>query len=368
MDVNNKDETTKLIEASCGSDFDGTIKRTSSTKETAVIQETAINQLKATGLVKQTLKEPAKKFRTSSFWIAEKCAKFNVATASSFSDEREPYITGMTFLKDGRLVVCDKNNMTIKLFDRNLIMTYDLDVGSTPYDVAAVEEGLVIASFPDSGVLRYIVINPGVKLGRKILISETCLGITVCKSQIYVCIREGNVSKGTKQRFNGIRVLSMKGKLIYSIPHQGIGFSKHVCISENEKKIFYTGGEGGNAAVVCVTKDGHGIFRYSDDMLQSSAGITLDRHGNLAIGDTVNGLLYVVNSDGAKRKYLSDSEDRTKISSIAFNAESGVLVVSRITTVDAYYLLKPNRLDKGTVNMSCSGGRGMNEHKCCILL
>ena len=49
----------------------------------------------------------------------------------------------MTFLKDGRLVVCDKNNMTIKLFDRNLIMTYDLDVGSTPYDIAAVEEGLV---------------------------------------------------------------------------------------------------------------------------------------------------------------------------------------------------------------------------------
>ena len=50
-----------------------------------------------------------------------------------------------------------------------------------------------------------------------------------------------------------------------------------------------------NAVVYCVTKDYHGVFRYSDEMLQSSTEITLDRNGNVAIGDIVNGILFVIN-------------------------------------------------------------------------
>ena len=189
-----------------------------------------------------------------------------------------------------------------------------------------MDKNRLIASFPDSGMLRYFVIHVNhrrIRLGFKILINETCLGITFHKPQIYVCIREGNVSKDTKQRFSGIRVLSKMGEQLFSIHYQGFGFPKHVCVSEDGKKIFYTGREGEHAVVNCVTKDGHGIFRYSDDMLQFSAAMALDPNGNVAIGDILNGLLCVINSDGAKRKYLSDSEDDTKISSIAFNADSG---------------------------------------------
>ena len=87
----------------------------------------------------------------------------------------------------------------------------------------------------------------------------------------------------------------MKDKPIYSITHQGFGYAKHICINEDGKKIFDTGGEEENTVVVCVTKDGHGFSRYADDMLQSPAAIALDRHGNLVIADLVNGLLYVVN-------------------------------------------------------------------------
>ena len=362
MDENKNTETTKLIEGSCGSDFDGTIKRTNST------QETVIHQTNASSLVQQTRKEPTTKYRTHSFWVADTYTQLNVATVSSRSDDKEPYITGMAFLKDGQLVACDKNNMSIKLFNRDLIMTYELYVGATPYDVAEVEEGIVIASFPDSGMLRYIVTKPGVKLGQRIEISETCLGITVRKSQIYVCIREGNVSKSSKQRFNGIRVLSMKGKLIHSISHQGSGFAKHVCVSEDGKKIFYTGGEGKDAVVNCVTKDGHGVFRFSDEMLQSSAGIALDRYGNVVTGDIVNGVLYVINSDGAKRKYLSDSNDKTKISSIAFNAYSGLLVVAKFVTLKAYFLVKPNGTDNVKMEISYGQTKMVDETKCCVLI
>ena len=356
MDENKKGETAKLIDGSCGSDFDGTIKRT------------VIHQTKATSIVQYTQTEPAKKFRTSSFWIAETCARFNVAGAESRSDDMEPHLTGMAFLEDGQLVVCDKNNMTIKLFNRDLIMTYELYAGAKPYDAAAVDGKTALVSFPDSGMLRYIVVKPGVKLGRRIQINETCLGITVRKSQIYVCIKEGIVSESTKQTFDGIRVFTMKGKLIYSIPHQGFGYAKHVCVSEDGKKIFYSGGQEENSVAVCVTKDGHGIFRYSDDMLQSPVGIALDRNGNLVIGDLVNGVLYVVNSDGAKRKYLLDSEARAKISSIAFDADNGMLVVARFTALNAYYLLKPNGSGKGNMELSYNGTKQKAEHKCCVLL
>ena len=356
MDEKNESETTKLVDGSCGSDFDGTIKRT------------AIQQTKATSIVQYTQTEPAKKFRTSSFWIAETCARFNVAGAESRSDKKEPYLTGMTFLEDGQLIACDMNNMTIKLFNRDLIMTYELYAGAIPYDAAAVDGNTALVSFPDSGMLRYIVVKPGVKLGRRIQINETCLGITVRKSQIYACIKEGKVSESTKRKFDGIRVFTMKGKLIYSIPHQGCGYAKHVCVSEDGKKIFYSGGQEENAVAVCVTKDGHGIFRYSDDRLQSSAGIALDRNGNLVIGDLLTGLLYVVNSDGANRKYLLDSEDREKISSIAFGADNGMLVVGRFTALNAYYLLKPNSSGKVNMELSYNGSKEKAEHKCCVLL
>ena len=77
---------------------------------------------------------------------------------SSRSDDDEPYITGMAFLKDSQLVACDKNNMSVKLFDRDLAMLYELYVGSSPYDVAEVDKDRAIASFPDSGMLRYFVL------------------------------------------------------------------------------------------------------------------------------------------------------------------------------------------------------------------
>ena len=356
MDEKNESETTKLVDGSCGSDFDGTIKRT------------AIQQTKATSIVQYTQTEPAKKFRTSSFWIAETCARFNVAGAESRSDKKEPYLTGMTFLEDGQLIACDMNNMKIKLFNRDLIMTYELYAGAKPYDIAAVDGNTALVSFPDSGMLRYIIVKPGVKQGRRIQLNETCLGITVRKSQIYVCIKEAKVSESTKQKFNGIRVFTMKWKLVYSIPHQGYGYAKHVCVSDDGMRIFYTGGEEKNAVAVCVTKDGHGIFRFSDNMLQYPAGIALDRNGNLVIGDLVKCVLYVVNSDGAKRKYLSDSEDRTNISSIAFDADNGMLVVARFTALNAYYLLKPNSMGKGKMELSYNGSKEKAEHKCCVLL
>ena len=361
MDKKKKSETTRLIEDACGSDFDGTLKRTNST------QETIIHQTDAASLV-QSQKEPAKKFRTSSFWIAETCARLNVAGAESRSDETEPHITGMTFLKDGQLIVCDNNNRTIKLFNRDLIMTCELYVDAKPFDVATVDEELALVSFPDSGMLRYIIVKPGLKPGRRIQINETCLGITVRKSQIYVCIKEDKISAKMKDTFNGIIVFSMKGKPIYSIPHKGFGYAKYVCVSGDGRKIFYTGGEEKDAVVVCVTKDGHGVFRYADDMLQSPVGIALDRNGNLVIGDLVNGVLYVVNSDGAKRKYLSDLENRSKISSLAFSAEAGKLVVCRCTTLTAYYLLKPNSSGKGNIELSYSGTNEKAKRKCCVLL
>ena len=113
-------ETTKLIAACCDSDFHGTIKRTNSAKETG------IHQAKATYLSQQTLLEPTSETRSSSFWVADAYAQLHEAVVSSQSDDDEPYITGMTFLKDSQLVACDKNNMSVKLFDRDLGMVYDV--------------------------------------------------------------------------------------------------------------------------------------------------------------------------------------------------------------------------------------------------
>ena len=183
-----------------------------------------------------------------------------------------------------------------------------------------------------------------------------------------MCIREGNVSKDKKQRFNGIIVLSKMGEQLFSIHYQGFGFPKHFCDGEDGKKIFYTGRESENAVVNCVTKDGHGVFRYSDDMLQFSAGIALDQNGNVAIGDILNGLLCVINSDGAKRKYLSDSEDDTKISSIAFNADSGLLVVAKFTYLKVCCLVKTNSSDEVKMEASYDQTEALDEHKCCVLI
>ena len=367
MDETKKNERTRLIEDSCGSDFAGTVTS---------YHETVISQTHAAGRSHDTQKEPAKSFRTKSFWIAEQCARFKIAKAETRSDTAEPNITGIAFLNDGLLVACDKNNMKIKLFSRDLIMTYELHVGAKPFDVAAVDQNIAIVSFPNPGILQYVLVKPGVRLGHKIPINETCLGVTVRKSQIYVCIAEFGLTERNghgkeniiRKKFHGIKVFSIKGKLIYSISHQGYGYAKHLCISDDGMKIFYTGGEERDAFAACVTKDGHGVFRYSDEMLQFPIGMTLDRNGNLIIGDLVNGLMYVVNSDGKNRKYLFDSDDRTNISSLAFNVENGLLVVGRFSALNAYFLLKPCRLEKEKLEVNDSRPKEIARRKCCVLL
>ena len=60
----------------------------------------------------------------------------------------------------------------------------------------------------------------------------------------------------------------------------------------------------------------------------------------------------MVNSDGANRKCLFDSDDRTKISSFAFNVENGVLVVGKFSALNAYVLRK---VGIGTIReLSCA--------------
>ena len=63
------------------------------------------------------------------------------------NDDSSPFISGCTFLSNGRILLCDTNNKKVKLVDSDMSVKKSLELSDEPFNVAAVGENEAIMSF-----------------------------------------------------------------------------------------------------------------------------------------------------------------------------------------------------------------------------
>ena len=104
-------------------------------------------------------------------------------------------ISGVTFLRDGRLVVVDKHNKKLKLFhlrSNNHLPQSEVNLPHVPYDVVQAPSGKVAVTLPKLGSLQMYTVDSHLALDNgSTLHIEKCQGVAANSLNLFVAGYEG---------------------------------------------------------------------------------------------------------------------------------------------------------------------------------
>lgn len=131
-------------------------------------------------------------------------------------DKTSCSVTGATFLADGRLLLVDNKNHTVKLFDQAIQLKSSLKLSNHPCDITALNNREAVVTLPDKKQLDFVIMDPDLRLNRTVHTEHGCHGICVlergllvtCYSHgIYGLVMlldlDGRVKKRYERDFNG---------------------------------------------------------------------------------------------------------------------------------------------------------------------
>lgn len=103
------------------------------------------------------------------------------------TDKKACYITGATFLHDGRVLLADDSNKNLKLFGTDFKSLSSLAMSSSPRDVSAISHVEVAATLPNEKLIQMLKIGTKEMEKKKVIVLDIeCHGITFYKNELYV--------------------------------------------------------------------------------------------------------------------------------------------------------------------------------------
>lgn len=129
-------------------------------------------------------------------------------------DQDKPCITGSCVLDDGRIVLADSDNQSVKIASHNQLITQS-KLSSEPWDVCAVSKDQVIVSLPYEQKLQFLTIGSTVHPLRKIgkvesLKSSQYYGVAHTSGKLFVTCPKDDPPN--------VKILDMQGSLLQQIP------------------------------------------------------------------------------------------------------------------------------------------------------
>ena len=234
-------------------------------------------------------------------------------------DSNNPYITGCAVMPNGNIVICDANNIRLKLFDNSWVYQGSLTIPGHICDVSVVDANTVIVTVPHTNKLQYVQILPQLQLGRAIQLDSECWGVCVSGDDIYVtCTTSG--------RRREIRVLGLEGTEKRRVPVDRNSSPYYITLSPSGKKIFFT--DYNTDIVTCMTVDGRIVYKYKDDNLKGTTGIYCDSEDNLFVCGLNSYTVQTITADGRSGGTLLTSSDGLDSPySIAYRSSGDELIV-----------------------------------------
>ena len=233
-------------------------------------------------------------------------------------------VNGCVFMPNGRLVICDYINYTVKVLSTDFQFENELKCNSRVWDVAVLSTDEVIVTKPESMCLDVLNVSGTVRKVKSIPVGEQCWGVDIKKDNIYVSC---HLDKG---KGGSIKVLTLDGVCVntFRIDEES---PFYLAVNEAEDRIIVC--RDGTAKVVCIDMTGNTIFTYTDNQMKSSLGLTFDSHDNFMVCGRLTGNVHVVKKDGTKHKVLLSSADgRCQPYCLAYRSSDKTLVVRQCTT------------------------------------
>ena len=184
------------------------------------------------------------------------------------TDTKCPGISSCEMLPDKRLLITDKDNKKVKLYDSNNQYLSELALPDKPWSVVLLSDTEAVVSLPNISKLQYITI------GTDLVISET-------KKVNYLplaMVKYGdNILATVRDRFWKVAVIYKHGTVQGTIyQDKGSIFSKpwFIGLSVDQKTVYIVDQNNG---CIGLSMDGNVVLQYHDQKVQLYAGLVVDR-------------------------------------------------------------------------------------------
>ena len=242
------------------------------------------------------------------------------------SGERElPWITGCTFMPNGDVVLCDRNNRNIKLLSDTFTTKDSLQLDYKPFDVSPVDSSRTVITLPHQNQLQFIQVMPSLKkLDQSINIGSRCLCVQVVADIIYV----------TCDNYPGegeVLVLDMNGTITHRLGQLDkkpsmFSYPAYITVCPSTRKMFITDYE--THTVSCLMSDGTVVYQYKDAKLRGPRGVCVDGGGNAIVCGRWSDNVQVIRADGTKCCTLLTTQDGVSFpSSVAYRQSVNTIIV-----------------------------------------
>ncbi|KAL4235236.1 E3 ubiquitin-protein ligase trim71 [Mactra antiquata] len=224
-------------------------------------------------------------------------------SARIHGDRTTCYITGCELLEDGRMILADYNNKSMKVFDKYGHYSNHMFVSSRPTDIAVIGNEEIVTSLIDEVALQVLSIRKQIFLARRLETQFPYNGLAFSPS---TSLLYGSTS--FKDGTGEIHVMDLTGKILHSIGHRqhqaNITRPMTLRINDDHGLLYVT--DIGKNRVVCFDvsvldeiETRSPVFQYTDRNLELRNGLAIDMDGNVYVCSG-NRTIHQISSDGRK--------------------------------------------------------------------
>ncbi|KAK3593384.1 hypothetical protein CHS0354_021956 [Potamilus streckersoni] len=249
------------------------------------------------------------------------------------SDNIPCLIVGSIFLPDGRLVLIDKNNPSLRLYDKKFTYLSRVRLPAPPRDLTCTGPTELVVLMDKKIINFFIVDDDGFKSTRIIHKDEQYNGIACLGDELVVTLGSG--------RNAGVKILDMDGyckKTMQTTDAKGnfaLWNTRYVAASATHSLILISDA---NKGLVCI--DTHGRTQYAHNMILT-CGMTSDNAGNFYAFCSQN-YLNEFTPDGSRLRIAIPTEKQAyhESLSICFNKEKTTFCLTSKYGVEIFSLFR----------------------------
>ena len=252
---------------------------------------------------------------------AQKITRVNVV-----SDKNPCDITGSVFLPDGRLVLCDHNNMSVKLLNRSFEMTNTFRMDSKPWDVAVTGENQVAVTLPLLRVVRFLNLAEENDNRHKLFqVRQNVWGIDSFGETVVIALHDISNSNGAIEirKHNGFVLRQIKTDSLHKPFFKSPGY---VTVDKRDGKIFVIDGK--KNAIMCFEYDGTLVRNYENAGLRWPRKIVSDSDNNLLICSRFSDSIKFLAPTNNLKTFL-ENENCTGPQTMSYRDSDKVIVIGR---------------------------------------
>ena len=252
-------------------------------------------------------------------------ASFNIQAFASTrtdiklpDDQCTPCVTGCSFMPNGELVICDRSNGRVKLFDHSWRIVNFVNFSifpSGPWDISVWGRTSVIVTLLEKMQLVFIKVYPKIISGSVIQLDKQCWGLDVVGSEIYVTCHSGFPTSDGEVRVldhNGVVKktigVNRDGSFLFKCPY-------FVTVNPASMKLFVS--DYGSylerpSTLFCLTWNGELVYKYQNPDLRNCRGLCINGDDIVMICGGHYHNVQVVRPEGTFHHTLLSSEEGLK--------------------------------------------------------